>query len=201
MDHKSHSAYYADLLDEISSPDIGQQVDAGLGTGEGRKAIEDANRTLAKSGIAQKVDAGDVRDFVGGLAGKTFHDSDVRSVDIIGSLQVSLSGKAADGGKLDIALTFDDTSLALTRASLSYQPDAKSMFDSYETAKDAPPHMTIERFEKNADSTYTIAGSFRATDVPAARMAKKLAGQTLPQAEGRFDFAALPLKQMPKIGQ
>ena len=181
--------------------DIGEQVDARLGTREGRKAIEDANRALGESGAGQKVDAADVRAIVGGMAGKTFHDSDVRRVDIIGSLQVSLSGKAADGGKLDIALTFDDASLALTRASLGYRPDAKSMFESYETTKDAPPQVTIERFGKNADGTYAIAGSFRTTDVPAARMAKKLAGQTLPQAEGRFDFSALPLKTMPKIGQ
>jgi hypothetical protein len=31
-------------------------------------------------------------------------------------------------------------------------------------------------------------------------LAKKLKGTTLPQIEGRFDFAALPLKEMPKIG-
>lgn len=181
--------------------DIGERLDAELGTGEGRKAIDDANRALGKSGIAKKVDVADVRDIVGGMAGKTFHDSDVRSVDIIHSLQVSLSGKAADGGRLDIALSFDDANLTLTRAGLSYRPDAKSMFEFYETTKDAPPDVTIERFEKNADGSYAITGSFRATDVPAARVAKNLAGQALPQAEGRFDFAALPLKEMPKIGQ
>lgn len=181
--------------------DIGEQLDAKLAGGEGRRALDDANRTLDKAGVGRNVNAADVRDIVSGMAGKTFHDSAVRSIDIIHSLQVSLSGKAADGGKLDIALSFDDTRLELTQASLSYQPDAKAMFDTYETTKDAPPQVTIERFEKNADGSYAIAGSFRATEVPAARIAKKIAGQTLPLAEGRFDYPALPLKQMPKIGQ
>ena len=39
-----------------------------------------------------------VRDIVGGMAGKTFHDSEVRHVDIIKSLQATLKGTAGDGG-------------------------------------------------------------------------------------------------------
>ena len=65
---------------------------------------------------------------------------------------------------------------------------------------DAQPQVAIERFEKNADGSYAISGSFSATNVPASKLAKKLKGTTLPQIEGRFDFAALPLKEMPKIG-
>lgn len=181
--------------------DIGEQMDAKLAGADGRRALDDANRSLEKSGIAKKVDADEVRSIVRGMAGKTFNEAEVRSIDIIRSLQVSLGGKAADGSRLVIALTFDDASLELSRASLEYQPDPKSMFETYQTGKDAPPDVTIERFEKNPDGSYAIAGSFRATRVPASNMAKKLKGQTLPQAEGRFDYAALPLKQMPKIGQ
>lgn len=180
--------------------DIGAQMDAKLGTGEGRKAIDEANRKLDKLGTGTQIDAGDVRDLVGGMAGKTFHDSGVQNVAIISSLQVSLSGKAADGSKLDIALSFDNAKLSLTRAGLSYRPDQRATFEFYETAKNAPPQVTIKRFQKNADGSYAISGSFVAVDVPASRLAKKLAGATLPRAEGQFDFDALPLKEMPKVG-
>lgn len=175
--------------------DIGEQMDEKLATGEGRKAIDDANRKLDKLGV--QVDAGDVRDIVGGMAGKTFHDSVVMQVDIIHSLQVTLKGSASDGGNLDLGLTFDDKKLSLTGTSLSYRPKATAMFDFYET-KDV--QVAIERFERNADGSYAIAGSFTAKNLPASKMAKKLDAATLPSASGRFDFAALPLKQMPKFG-
>ena len=176
--------------------DIGEQMDEKLATGEGRKAIDDANRKLDKLGV--QVDAGDVRDIVGGMAGKTFHDSVVMQVDIIHSLQVTLKGSASDGGNLDLGLTFDDKKLSLTGTSLSYRPKATAMFDFYET-KDV--QVAIERFERNADGSYAIAGSFTAKNLPASKMAKKLDAATLPSASGRFDFAALPLKQMPKFGK
>ena len=134
---------------------------------------------------------------VGDMAGKTFHDSVVMQVDIINSLQVTLKGSASDGGNLDLGLTFDDKKLSLTGTSLSYRPKATAMFDFYET-KDV--QVAIERFERNADGSYAIAGSFTAKNLPASKMAKKLDAATLPSASGRFDFAALPLKQMPKFG-
>ena len=176
--------------------DIGAQTDKALGTGKGQRAIDDANRKLDKLGV--QVDAGDVRDIVGGMAGKTFHDSVVMQVDIINSLQVTLKGSASDGGNLDLGLTFDDKKLSLTGTSLSYRPKATAMFDFYET-KDV--QVAIERFERNADGSYAIAGSFTAKNLPASKMAKKLDAATLPSASGRFDFAALPLKQMPKFGK
>lgn len=176
--------------------DIGEQMDEKLATGEGRKAIDDANRKLDKLGV--QVDAGDVRDIVGGMAGKTFHDSVVMQVDIIHSLQVTLKGSASDGGNLDLGLTFDDKKLSLTGTSLSYRPKATAMFDFYET-KDV--QVAIERFERNADGSYAIAGSFTAKNLPASKMAKKLDAATLPSASGRFDFTALPLKEMPKFGK
>ena len=176
--------------------DIGEQMDEKLATGEGRKAIDDANRKLDKLGV--QVDAGDDRDIVGGMAGKTFHDSVVMQVDIIHSLQVTLKGSAGDGGNLELGLTFDDKKLSLTGTSLSYRPKATAMFDFYET-KDV--QVAIERFERNADGSYAIAGSFTAKNLPASKMAKKLDAATLPSASGRFDFAALPLKQMPKFGK
>ena len=175
--------------------DIAEQLDEKLGSGEGKAAIDDANRKLDKLGV--QVDAGDVRDIVGGMAGKTFHDSVVMQVDIINSLQVTLKGSAGDGGNLELGLTFDDKKLSLTGTSLSYRPKATAMFDFYET-KDV--QVAIERFERNADGSYAIAGSFTAKNLPASKMAKKLDAATLPSASGRFDFAALPLKQMPKFG-
>lgn len=180
--------------------DIGAQMDGKLDTGEGRRVIDDANRKLEALGTGTRVDAGDVRDFVGGLAGKTFHDSEVRRIDIIQTLQVTLKGTAADGTGLDLGLSFDDSTLALSKANLSVRPKMASMFDFYESAKAAPPEVRIERFQMNPDGSYAITGSFRAENLPASSIAKTLAGQTLPQVEGRFDFAALPLKEMPKFG-
>ena len=178
--------------------DIGAQTDKALGTGKGQRAIDDANRKLEKLGVDTRVSDDDVRGIVAGMAGKTFHDSVVMQVDIIHSLQVTLKGSASDGGNLDLGLTFDDKKLSLTGTSLSYRPKATAMFDFYET-KDV--QVAIERFERNADGSYAIAGSFTAKNLPASKMAKKLDAATLPSASGRFDFTALPLKEMPKFGR
>jgi len=177
--------------------DIAEQMDGKLATGEGSKAIADANRKLERLGTGMEVDAGDVRDIVGGMAGKTFHDASVLRVDIIQTLQVNLSGKAGDGGQLQLDIGFDDKTLALKDAKLTWRPKSKSMFDFYE-GKDV--QVTIERFERNADGSYAIVGSFTAKDVPASKLAKEFKGKMLASASGRFDYAALPLKDMPKFG-
>ena len=181
--------------------DIGEQLDAKLGKAEGQDAIADANRKLEKMGSSVKVDAGDVRDIVGGMAGKTFHDSHVLQVDIIKSLQVTLKGTAGDGGNLELGLSFDDKTLAMTGASLTYRPSKTAMFDFYQGKKDDNVSATIDRFERNADGTYAITGSFVAKDVPASALAKKLPSATLPSASGTFSFEALPLKEMPMFGK
>lgn len=181
--------------------DIGEQLDEKLGRSEGQDAIADANKKLEKLGTGMQVDAGDVRDIVGGMAGKTFHDSQVMHVDIIQSLQVTLKGTAGDGGNLDLGVTFDDKTLAMTGSSLNYRPKANAMFDFYEGKGGEQVTVTIDRFERNADGTYAIAGSFSAKDLPASSMAKKLPAKTLPSASGTFAFDALPLKEMPKFGK
>lgn len=181
--------------------DIGEQLDEKLGRSEGQEAIADANKKLEKLGTGMQVDAGDVREIVGDMAGKTFHDSQVLHVDIIKSLQVTLKGTAGDGGSLDLGITFDDQSLAMTGSSLNYRPKANAMFDFYEGKGGEQVTVTIDRFERNADGTYAIAGSFSAKDLPASSMAKKLPAKTLPSASGTFAFEALPLKEMPKFGK
>lgn len=181
--------------------DIDEQLDEKLGRSEGQEAIADANKKLEKLGTGMQVDAGDVREIVGDMAGKTFHDSQVLHVDIIKSLQVTLKGTAGDGGNLDLGITFDDQSLAMTGSSLNYRPKANAMFDFYEGKGGEQVTVTIDRFERNADGTYAIAGSFSAKDLPASSMAKKLPAKTLPSASGTFAFDALPLKEMPKFGK
>lgn len=181
--------------------DIGEQLDEKLGRSEGQEAIADANKKLEKLGTGMQVDAGDVREIVGDMAGKTFHDSLVLHVDIIKSLQVTLKGTAGDGGNLDLGITFDDQSLAMTGSSLNYRPKANAMFDFYEGKGGEQVTVTIDRFERNADGTYAIAGSFSAKDLPASSMAKKLPAKTLPSASGTFAFDSLPLKEMPKFGK
>lgn len=181
--------------------DIGEQLDEKLGRAEGQEAIADANKKLEKLGTGMQVDAGDVREIVGDMAGKTFHDSSVLHVDIIQSLQVTLKGTAGDGGNLDLGITFDDKTLAMTGSSLNYRPKANAMFDFYEGKGGEQVTVTIDRFERNADGTYAIAGRFSAKDLPASSMAKKLPAKTLPSASGTFAFDALPLKEMPKFGK
>lgn len=181
--------------------DIGEQLDEKLGRSEGQEAIADANKKLEKLGTGMQVDAGDVREIVGDMAGKTFHDSQVLHVDIIKSLQVTLKGTAGDGGNLDLGITFDDKNLAMTGSSLNYRPKANAMFDFYEGKGGEQVTVTIDRFERNADGTYAIAGCFSAKDLPASSMAKKLPAKTLPSASGTFAFDALPLKEMPKFGK
>ncbi|MEG2941193.1 MAG: hypothetical protein RR969_06395 [Thermomonas sp.] len=181
--------------------DIGEQLDEKLGRSEGQEAIADANKKLEKLDTGMKVDAGDVREIVGGMAGKTFHDSQVMHVDIIKSLQVTLRGTTADGGNLDLGMSFDDKTLTLTGSSLSYRPKATAVFDFYQAKGPDGIQVTIDRFERNADGTYAIAGSFTAKDLPASSMAKKLPAKTLPSASGTFAFDALPLKEMPKFGK
>ena len=181
--------------------DIGEQLDEKLGRSEGQEAIADANKKLEKLGTGMQVDAGDVREIVGDMAGKTFHDSQVLHVDIIKSLQVTLKGTAGDGGNLDLGITFDDKTLAMTGSSLNYRPKANAMFDFYEGKGGEQVTVTIDRFERNADGTYAIAGRFSAKDLPASSMAKKLPTKTLPSASGTFAFDALPLKEMPKFGK
>ncbi len=181
--------------------DIGAQADKALGAGKGQRAIDDANRKLEKLGVDTRVSVDDVRDLVGSMAGRTFHDSEVRRIDIIRSLQVTLKGAAADGGNLDLGLTFDDRTLDLTGASLSYRPKANAVFDTYQSKGKDNVEATIDRFERNADGSYAIAGTFMARDVPASKMAKKLPANSLPLVSGRFSFDALPLKDMSTSGR
>ena len=185
---RSLSTKVADNLDK--------QLEEKLGTGEGKRALNEANRTLRDSGIKQEVSADQVRDFIGGMAGKTFHDSMVQHIGMIGQLNVALNGTAADGTKLTLDLSFDDANMALKSASVTYQPDSRAMFDSFRSDDEAPPQMTIERFEKNADGSYALSGSFRAQNVPASKLAKKIKGQTLAGAEGRFAFETLPFREL-----
>ena len=181
--------------------DIEQQVEEKMGGKAGQDAIADANKKLEKLGTGTRVDSDDVRNMMKGMGGKTFHDSEVMQVDIIKSLQVTLRGTAADGGNLDLGLSFDDKTLALTGSSLSYRPKATAMFDFYQGKGKDVVQVTIERFERTADGTYAIAGSFSAKDLPASSMAKKLPSATLASASGTFSFDALPLKEMPKFGK
>ena len=177
--------------------DIAEQVDEKLGTGEGRRAIDEANRKLEKMGTGAQVSAEDVRGIVGGLAGKTFFEAQLQKIDIINTLQAGLTGNANDGSQLTVNLGFDDASLAFNDASLTYRPKAASMFDFYES-KDV--QVTIDRFERNADGTYALVGSFTAGAVPASALSKNIKGQSLASVSGRFDYAALPVKDMPKFG-
>jgi len=180
--------------------DIGAQADKALDAGKGERALEDANRKLAQLGVETRVGKDDVRKFVGGMAGKTFHDAEVRRIDIIRLLQVTLKGTAADGGAISLGLGFDENALTLSDASLDYRPKASTLFDFYQAKGLQDVEVTIERFERNADGSYAIAGRFIARNLPASKLAKKLPASSLASASGHFRYDALPIKEMPKFG-
>ena len=179
--------------------DLDKQVAAKMdGNDKVQAAIDDGNAKLKQMGAGVQVSSDDVKDFVGGLAGKTIHDSSVMHIGIVKRQAVNLQGRAGDGSQVQLSLNFDDQSLAFQDASFSYQPDPKSIMDRF--SSDAP-EVTIDRFEKNADGSFALAGSFKASNVPAAVTAKKLKGETLASASGTFSFDALPAKEMPKFGR
>lgn len=179
--------------------DLDKQVAAKMdGNDKVQAAIDDGNAKLEQMGTGMRVSSDDVKDFVGGLAGKTIHESHVMHVDIIKRQTVNIEGRAGDGSRVQLSLNFDDQDLAFQDASFSYQPDPKSIMDRF--SSDAP-EVTIDRFEKNADGSFALAGSFKASNVPAAVTAKKLKGETLASASGTFSFDALPAKEMPKFGR
>lgn len=179
--------------------DLDKQVAAKMdGNDKVQAAIDDGNARLKDMGTDVRVSKDDVKDFVGGLAGKTIHESQVMHIGIIKRQSVNIQGRAADGSMVQLSLNFDDQGLAFQDASFSYQPDPKSIMDRF--SSDAP-EVTIDRFEKNADGSFALAGSFKASNVPAAVTAKKLKGETLASASGTFSFDALPAKEMPKFGR
>lgn len=63
--------------------DLDKQIEEKLRAGEGQRALNEANRTLRDSGVKQEVGADQVRDFIGGMAGKTFHDSMVQHIGMV----------------------------------------------------------------------------------------------------------------------
>ena len=182
--------------------DLDKQVAAKMdGNDKVQAAIDDGNAKLKQMGAGVQVSSDDVKDFVGGLAGKTIHDSSVMHIGIVKRQAVNLQGRAGDGSQVLLSLNFVEQSLAFQDASFSYQPDPKSVMERFATGKDSQPEVTIERFEKNADGSFALAGSFKASNVPAAVTAKKLKGETLASASGTFSFDALPAKEMPKFGR
>lgn len=176
--------------------DLDQHLDQALASRAGQDALGEANRSLQASGINQKVAAEQVRGLAAGLAGKTMHDSQVRHIGMVNRLEVGLSGTAADGARLTVNLGFDDSTLQLQHASVEVQPDPREIMGRFQSVKEAPPTVTIERFERNPDGSYALAGHFSASDLPAARTARTLTGQTLARAEGRFAFDALPFREL-----
>lgn len=176
--------------------DLDQRVGEAMASRAGQQALGEANRSLQAAGIDQKVAAEQVRGLAAGLAGKTIHDSQVRHIAMVGRLEVGLNGAAGDGARLGVNLSFDDNTLQLLHANIDVAPDSRQIMSRFQSVKEAPPTVTIERFEKNADGTYAVAGHFSARDLQPARTARKLDGQTLPGVEGRFAFDALPFREL-----
>ena len=79
---------------------------------------------------------------------------------------------------------------------LEYQPAGKRVADRFETKsrKGGKLRLALDRLERESADSWSIAGSFEATDMQPGVLAKGLAGQTLPRASGRFDITELHVR-------
>ena len=176
---------------------LGKQVAARLESGQGQRQIERANqRVQAATGGKGPDMAGQVQAIADSYAGKTVYTSDIRHVAIVGQYTVSLDAKLPQGARTVLSLRLHEKDFSLKSATLSYYPDAADMFSAFASAKSGPDAVSvrIDSFERINDTTFAMQGSFQASHLKPAALAKKLQGRSLDRVQGRFSFAEIPLK-------
>ncbi|MES0873903.1 hypothetical protein [Sinimarinibacterium thermocellulolyticum] len=184
--YRSIATKLADNLGEVAA----QQLDSA----EGRRTLDDANARL-KGDV--KVQSSDVQALADHFAGKTIYTSELRDIDMIKRRNVTIRGISAGGATAALVLSFTMADNRLESAVLEYTPDNRKLTQSFTTDEAHPAEVSIERFEQIEDSTWRIAGSFKADKMVPNVLAKKLAGQTVDGASGRFDITELRAK--PKL--
>ena len=169
---------------------LGEKTAAKLGTAQGQQALDSANAS-----VQSKVSGSDIQDLANSMAGRTMYTSQANHIDVIKAYGVSLDAKSdtKGGPRMQVNLTLSETDMALSAATVEFYPDGGKSFESYKK-KISPADVTIEKIERKDDKTLVLSGSFKATDLPAAVLAKSLNGQTLASVSGRFDFQEVPIR-------
>lgn len=184
--YRSIATKLADNLSEVAAE--------RLGSVDGQRTLDDANAKL-KGNV--KVQARDVQELADHFAGKTIYTSEVRDIDMIKRRNVSIRGISANGATAALVLSFAMADNKLESAVLEYTPDNRKLTQSFTSNDDHKIEVTIDRFEQVDENTWSIAGAFKAERLVPGVLAKKLAGQTVEGAQGRFDVGELAAK--PKI--
>ena len=173
---------------------LGEKTAAKLGTAQGQQALDNANAS-----VQSKVSGSDLQELANSMAGRTIYTSQATHIDVIKAYGVSLDAKSdtKGGPRMQVNLTLSERDMALSAATVEFYPDGGKSFESYKK-KISPADVTIEKIERKDDKTLVLSGSFKATDLPAAALAKSLKGQTLASVSGRFDFQEVPIRGMGK---
>lgn len=178
---------------------LGEKTAARLGTSEGQQALGSANASVQATGNGTRpqVSGSDIQDLANSMAGRTMYSSQAIHIAVIKAYGVTLDAKsdAPRGPRMDLGLTLAEKDMTLTAATAEFYPDSGKSFESYKK-KLSVSDVVIEKLELKDDQTLVVSGSFKATDLPAAVLAKTLKGQTLASVSGRFDFQEVHVRDM-----
>lgn len=171
--------------------DLGGQAAARLGGADGKAALAKAN---ARTGGKANVTASDVQELADAFAGKTMYSAQVRTIEIIQRQQVTIEGEAADGSRVVLDVSLPIGGDEVLDASLAYRPERKRVMDEFGARlRDGAMQVEFERLQRNA-RTWSVAGSFEATNMQPRVLAKGLAGRSIERASGRFDVTELHVR-------
>lgn len=178
---------------------LGKQVAERLNSAQGQQQVAKANdRVEAITGTSGgKADtASQVQAIADSYAGKTVFTSTMRHVAIVKRHSVTLDAQLPKGPRITLDLQLSDKDYQLESARVSYYPNVGDAFSSFTTQKSGPDAavVTLDKFEQINDTTYAMEGSFKATNMVPAALAKKLQGQTVEQVQGRFKFTEVVVK-------
>ena len=178
---------------------LGKQVAERLNSAQGQQQVAKANdRIEAITGASGgKADtASQVQAIADSYAGKTVFTSTMRHVAIVQRHSVTLDAQLPKGPRITLDMQLSDKDYRLESAMVSYYPNSRDHFSSFTTQKSGPDAaaVTIDKFEQINTTTYAIEGSFKATNLVPAVLAKKLQGQTVELVKGRFKFAEVVVR-------
>lgn len=180
---------------------LGEKTAARLGTAEGQQALSSANASVKTpvNGARPQVSGSEIQDLANSMAGRTMYSSQATHIAVIKAYGVSLDAKSdtKGGPRMQLNLTLSEADLTLSAATVEFFPNDGKLFESYKK-KIPASDVTIDKLERKDDKTFVLSGSFKATGLPAAVLAKSLKGQTLASVSGRFDFQEVPIRSMGK---
>lgn len=172
---------------------LGQQTAARLQSKEGQAAVQ-AGDAKARAATGKGFTQGDVQALADSFAGKTIYDSTITQTRYVAAL--NLTASTPKGPRVSITIDLNDKMAPQPSANVSFYPSRDDSFERFETGKNSPATVRIDKFEQVGANTYRVAGSFSAENLQPARMAKKLAGQSLSKISGEFSFDDVPVRKL-----